>query len=272
MNTENVNSTKRSYHPLVVFFYYANLLTPPQLAQIPKTTIDYWRGNNHTALFGYGWVSSFYSEYHDFNAIQKHKIIFKSARLCCKFFAVFSIIFSSIKKYKSIFKNNVVAIINTIDYLAREIKLNKVCRIFNINTQQYYRWKNKVKCTASVLNLCFKTHPHQLTIAECSAIKETVNDSANARKKLATLWYKLMREGKLYCSLSTFYKYSKMVSERMMKKKLNKPRPILHATRVFEFIHLDTTFLPTVKDGSIRHDDYVFEAIEHRLKRGRKHK
>lgn len=29
---------KRSYHPLVVFFFYADLLSAEQLAQIPKTT------------------------------------------------------------------------------------------------------------------------------------------------------------------------------------------------------------------------------------------
>jgi hypothetical protein len=249
MNDANI---KRIYHPLVLFFYYSKLLSKEQLIQIPKTTKDYWNTTNHTGLYGYDWISSFYTNYDDFNAIQKHKIIFKSARLCCRVFDTFSILCKDIKGYKRVLKNNVAAIIDTIDYLASDLKMDKACSIFNITSQQYYRFKNKVKCTASVLNLCFKTHPNQLTIAECSAIKEAVNDPANERKKLATIYYKLMRDGKLYCSRSTLYKYAKLVSEHIKKIKYTKPKQTIVSSRIFEYIHIDTTFLPTIKDGSVR--------------------
>ncbi len=244
--------SKRVYYPLVLFFYHSKLLSSEQLTQIPKTTKNYWNTTSHVDMFGYEWVSSFYSEYDNFNLIQKHKIIFKSARLCCKVFDVFSVLCTNIKAYHKIFKNNAGIIINTIDYLAQEIRLDKACRLFNITTQKFYRFKNKVKCTASVLNLCYKTHPHQLTIAECSQIKEAVNDATNERKTFVSIWYKLMRDGKLYCSASTFYKYANLVSERVAKIKFEKPKMSLKATRIFEFIHVDTTLLPTLKDGTIR--------------------
>jgi hypothetical protein len=48
-----MKATKRNYHLLVQFFL-CRILSLEQLG-IPKTTIDYWRKNNHVDLFGYAW-------------------------------------------------------------------------------------------------------------------------------------------------------------------------------------------------------------------------
>src|SRR4051812_40767088 len=108
--------------------------------------------------------------------------------------------------------------------------------------------KNKLNCSASVLNLCFKTHPHQLTLAEGTVIKEAVNNTFNERKKLSSVFYKLMREHKLFCSLSTFYKYASLLSERPAKHKPDRRGQPLQSYYPFQFIHVDTTWLQTVKD------------------------
>jgi hypothetical protein len=69
-----------------------------------------------------------------------------------------------------------------------------------------------------------------MTIGEASAIKERVNNPANERKKLATIWYQLMRDGILFCSDSTFYKYAGLVSERIKKSTFSKPKKVLIST------------------------------------------
>ena len=102
------------------------------------------------------------------------------------------------------------------------------------------------------MNLCYKTHPRQLTIRDCSIIKEAVNAVANFNKKTSSIWYSLLRKGELYCSISTFYKYSKLLSERVEKANYTKPKSSIVGSHIFEFIHIDTTFLPTQKDGSVR--------------------
>jgi hypothetical protein len=174
-----IHGTKKIYHPLVIFFYYTNMLSAEQLALLPKTTTDYWKQKKYENLYGYEWVSEFQSNYTNFNEIQKHKIIFKSARLCCRVLNTLIIICGSIKGYKRIFANHSAIIISTIDYLATHIGQIRACTLFNITTNKYYRTKNKVHCSASVLNLCYKTHPHQLTIAENTIIKEAVNAPEN---------------------------------------------------------------------------------------------
>ena len=77
---------------------------------------------------------------------------------------------------KNILRKNSAKVIETIEYLATEMPLAKACKVMGILTNQYYRWKNKINCTASVLNLCFKTHPHQLNISEVNIIREAINN------------------------------------------------------------------------------------------------
>ncbi len=68
---------------------------------------------------------------------------------------------------------------------------------------------------------------------------------------MCTLYYGLVRSGKLYCSLATFYKYASLIFRRrtaLVKEKSSSFR----ATRVFEYLHIDTTFVPTDTEGSRR--------------------
>ncbi len=159
---------------------------------------------------------------------------------------------SSIKAYKKALKNNALTVVQTIDYLAGSISLNRACRVFNITTQKYYRLKNKVMCTASVLNLCFKTHPGQLTIAECTIIKTAINEAHNSHKSLTTIWYQLMRSNSLFCASSTFYKYASLLSVQVLKTKHIPAKLQLRATRIFEYLHIDTTLVPSLQQGMLR--------------------
>jgi hypothetical protein len=244
--------TKRSYHPLVPFLFHTNSLSENQLKAIPKTTRDYWKQTKLCELHGQEWVSHLSDSFEDFEKIQKRKIIFKSARLCVKIFSTVETLYSNIKVRKRIWKKHTPLIIETIDYLAKEMKLSKACRVFNITTHKYYRDKNKLFCTASILNLCFKTHPHQLTIAETSAISQAINHPDSFNKTISTIWYGMLRKGDFFCGRSTFYKYTKLLSPLVKKVDYFLPSKTFSASRILEYIHIDTTFLPTMNDGYLR--------------------
>jgi len=156
-----------------------------------------------------------------------------------------------VKGYKRILKKNAEQVIATIDYLLMDMPLEKSCKAFAITTNQYYRWKNKIHCSVSVLNLCFKTQPFQLSIAEVTTINETINKPENYFKPLCTLYYGLMRAGELFCALSTFYKYAGLLSERKKKRK-EKTKISFRAKKAFEYLHIDITYIPIKKKGDIR--------------------
>jgi hypothetical protein len=98
--------TKRTYHPLVMYFYYNNLLNSEQLALIPATTIAYWDKNKLELMFGFDWVKEFSADYENFSKTQKRKIIGKATKLCIKTLACFSSVLDKIGNIQSVMKKN----------------------------------------------------------------------------------------------------------------------------------------------------------------------
>jgi hypothetical protein len=84
----------------------------------------------------------------------------------------------------------------------------------------------------------------------------TINDAVklpdNENKNIASIYFSLLRENKLFCHLSTFYKYASLCG-RYRKKYTAIPKPNKYrAERVFQQIHIDTTFMMTEDDGKQR--------------------
>jgi len=189
------------------------MLSENNLAEIPYTTKKYWSDNNQADLFGFEWVKDFSHNQKAFQDLSKHRIIFQSARICCRIIECFSLLLSKKKGLKTLLKNNKEIVVNTIDWLIPKLNsTQKACRIFNITSKKYNRWKGKINCAASTLNLCFKTHPRQLSVKEVIVIKDAVNDLQNQNKPKATIFYSLLRHAQLFCGITTFYKYANLTS------------------------------------------------------------
>ena len=52
------------------------------------------------------------------------------------------------------------------------VGFERVLNVFDISSQTYYYWKNKLKCPGSFLNLCKIRHPLQVISKEISTIKQ----------------------------------------------------------------------------------------------------
>lgn len=242
-----MQTSKRVYHPLVIYFYYSGMLSEGHLQEIPYTTRNYWDKNKQELLFGYDWVKEFSADHKNFHTLSKHRVIFQTARICCRIISSFSILFSQTRGYAGILKKNKKIVVETVDRISETIHLENACRIFRITTRQFNRWKNEVFCSASVLNHCFKVHPRQLALKEVVVIKEAVNSMLNQFKPKATAFYELLRSEKLACSLTTFYKYAKITNEQPGKTKLQGNHISIRANRIFEYLHIDTTWIRTEK-------------------------
>ena len=246
------NLGKRRYHPFVPVLYFAGCLDEKYIKQIPITTIQYWKQTNHEMLYGYDWVKDAYSDFQKNETKVKDSIIKRSVTICYRIIRSYSTIFANIPSHKKVIKKHASTIINTIDRITPSISLIGACKAFSISTNQYYRWKNKLNCTASILNLCFKTHPLQLSITENNVIHEALQTPENCYNFLSSTFLKLKRNGQLYCSLSTFYKYAFLHSIQRIKSQRIISTNSFRATKVFEYIHIDTTFVLTELDGKCR--------------------
>lgn len=245
-------ANKRSYHPLVYLCYKLDLLAPEHVKEIPRTTLNYWDSKPHTNLHGFNWVKDYYTNNFEVLPIWRSKTFFTIVRMACKVYACYTLILSQEKNISRKLRLNASTIIIVIDSLTEHISLKLACSWFHISTQKYYRWKNKANCTASVLNLCYKTHPRQLTINEVKQISHAVNGIENKNKKLVTIYYQLLRAKLVYCSLGTFYKYASLTRQNLPFRKYKQPSRHFKASRVFEYLHIDTSIVPTLQDGKQR--------------------
>lgn len=245
-------TTKTEYHPMLMFLYYAGCLDERIVKQIPATTLQYWKTKDHTTLYGYEHVKDICSDFQKFEFLTKKSIAQQALRITARIVNTFAQMYTNTMGYKKIAAKNAKQIIETIDNIKPHVKLQSACRMFNISLQQYYRWKNKINCTASVLNICFKTHPSQLSMNECVVIEESLKGAENANKPKLTIYYNLLRKGSLFCGVSTFYKYAKFYDKRHVLVKYEKPINNFRASQPFEYLHIDTTKVYTEHEGWLR--------------------
>ncbi|MEI7594428.1 MAG: hypothetical protein WCK02_01675 [Bacteroidota bacterium] len=262
-------NAKRSYHPLIQLKFYAGCLEHEIIKQIPASTIQYWKSIAHENLYGFEWVKDDFNNFQNIETTIKEDFIKKSIHVCSRVLFSFATVFASVKGYKNLFRKNATTIINAIDRISPITKLKSACRVFKITTNQYYRWKNKINCSASVLNLCFKTHPHQLTAIENMHIEDAVNAPENFIKRRLSIFYDLQRKGLLYCASSTFYKYSSMHFGNRIRYKAILKNNFFRASMPYEYIHIDTTFVRTELEGRFRvvfvKDNYSKAILHHAI-------
>ena len=95
----------------------------------------------------------------------------------------------------------------------------------------------------SPLSLCFKRHPLQLAVNEVETIKSLFKNPDFECWPAASIYYHAIRNNRPFISLSTFYKYTNLLSLKRKWRKSSEENynPII-TTKPNEFIHIDTTF------------------------------
>lgn len=247
-----VMSRKTDYHPMLMLMYYSGCLDDRVLREIPLTTIQYWRTKDHTTMFGYELVKNQFENFKDFEVRRKKSISTKALLVGARIIHTFSKIYVDSKGYRRLLRRKAKEVVKTIDDIRPQIKLSVACKIFHISQQQFYRWKNQIHCSASVLNLCFKTHPTQLSVQECQLIEDHLHTPAQAYVPKLTIYYNLLRKEQLFCGMSTFYKYARLLYQPPEFQRIERPPSIFRATRPFEYIHIDTTKVFTELEGFLR--------------------
>lgn len=243
--------SKRSYHPLVSYCYFHNLLSDTQLNQIPKSTLQYWHDLQTSNLFGYDWFNKYEKEQLQFLATQQHRFTRVCLKAVLKLLHCFQLILNQCADFKKGLRKHASSIVETISFIKPHIALPKLCAIFSISTQQFYNWKNKQQCLASPFRWCFKRYPSQLIPKVSHIIQQSLENKLYPFLPKVSIYYQLMNTGAIACSLSTFYKYAAYFLAGKLETSKIKPiaKEALKATRCFEYLHIDTTLVQTFNHG-----------------------
>jgi hypothetical protein len=244
---------KRSYHPLVTYCYLNNLLSQEQLASIPYSTKNYWNEDYKNRLFGKEWFATHEREQLQFLVLQQKRFVFRCLKAVMMLLNSLVQIHSQCVGFKKAVRTQAETVVRLINSLKHNVPLTQLCKVFSISTQQFYTWKNKHQCALSPVRLCFKRYPFQLVPKAFEAIEHALKNKVYDCLPKVSIYYQLLNAKLIGCSLSTFYKYAALiVTETFSKKKLFSSNKTLRASRPFEYLHIDTTLVQTLKDGIIR--------------------
>jgi hypothetical protein len=228
------------------------MLSVEELAKIPRNTKRNWDRFKHINYYGFEMAETYINDFDHIKDVLRNKHLKSAMRFMCTMSNGYKNVISEIENNKQLVKKHKVDISNAISKIAKQGKLNisTACHLFGVNKNWFYRHRKKEKCTISKIGKCFKQHTSQLTYKEVSVIEDVVSNVKNFGKTKTTLYYSAIRDGVLACARSTFFKYADITGYQKLKKKPNKERKIgFRAKAVFEWLHIDVTFVQTQYSG-----------------------
>jgi len=238
-----MTKTKRCYHPYIPLLYKLNILENDFTCQVPSSTLHEWKNRDFDSSFGADLVLKHFPS---MDLIQDYISKRKFARIInasYRIYNVYSNIYSTIKINRSQIEKYQKQIVCSIEIIKETIGFDKALRAFHLSHQQFYRWKNKVNCKVNESFLCRKRHPLQLSSKEIKTIKSYLFNSSFIYWPLSSIYYKMLRNKDAFMSLTTFYKYAKILGFKKQKPHCRNKKYSLgiRANKPFEILHADVT-------------------------------
>ena len=247
----NNNFYKRNYHPIIIVLYVSGMLDVQQLNQLPKTTKHNWNQFKHENYFGMEWAEKYIHQFDAIKEVFASAFLYKSLRFMVKSHRGYHKMLQELTYNKNLLKLHANTIITSIEDMCAFAKVNvkTACKFYGISKDWYYLQKRKIVCEISPLKSCYRQHPNQLTQHEIAMIEKSVFDEHNNGKSKTTLYYTAMNSGEMFCGKSTFSKYATALGYKKQKRFKKMRKKGFRATRIFEWLHVDITYVQTLDDG-----------------------
>jgi putative transposase len=235
----------KRYHTTFIQMYLAGVLPPDAYKNIPRSTLCSWRKQDYSNLVG-SELARFLEEQQqlaiDMYQYKKLKRINEAVHI--SYLAVTKIL-DSVRSKKSLFRKNKHIILKAIDQIQPLLDFKKALVYFGISYQQYYGWKNKLKCPDSPVGLCRRKHTRQLTQEEVDAMKNYMTNPDFFHWKIPSIHAKMIRDGTAYFSQTTFYNYAHQLGLMVphLNSRRKKYKEGIRASRPLEILHMDVTIL-----------------------------
>lgn len=163
--------TKTTYSSFTKYCFQKGTLSKEIEKSIPRSTRHTWRKQS-VSLKEDCLLAEFESKCLDYVSLftenQKTKVIVTSLT---EIILLHQKIIDAADNKKQLLAKNKQLILEMIDKLRAVFNLKKSCEYLAISTHQYYSWKNNMDCKASLLKLCRKKFPTQLTNENVNVIK-----------------------------------------------------------------------------------------------------
>ena len=234
---------KRSYHPYIPLLYNLGVLEKEFTNQISASTLHDWKNKDFDSTFGADQVVKHLPDFDLMDDYITKKKLAKIINATYRIYHIYSGFYNKIKIKRSQIEKYQKQIVCTIENIKETIGFDKALKAFHISHQQFYRWKNKVNCKLSDNFLCRKKHPLQISVKEINTIKSYLFGSDYIFWPLSSIYYKMLRNKDAFMSLTTFYKYARLLNFKRQKPNCRNKKYSLgiRASQPFEILHADVT-------------------------------
>ncbi|MCB9236216.1 MAG: transposase family protein [Bacteroidia bacterium] len=216
--------------------------------QIPRSNILRWRCEVNEKYFGSELNDICSEKLELLQSFAKHKAAQRTFRAYLRLFLTFQQIVFQVAGVSERLRKAKSDIVNAVLKASNTLRPGKSIRIFRISRSTWQDWLVRVKhpCPESFEFLCLKRRPNQATTGEVVRIKALLTDPDLMQWPVCSVAWYALREGIVSLSLSTWYKYNRLlVIRRPLPCKRDRQIEGLRATQPNEYWHLDVTVFKT---------------------------
>ena len=248
----------RSYHSGVKLQYANGELQPDMTKTIPRSTKQRWKGKS---------VYSFWSPYplkEDESLSEQakiHRLKRDNERLKVQLKTLFYLvsIYKDLTALSSIKSTQVLKVRKGTETLLRSCKESgmgkAIWRYLPFSFKQWKAWNAQKHCLNSLQGYCRKQNPQQLSLSEQEIIKTRCANKEYENWPLSGIYYQLLRDQRIHCSISTFYKYCRLMN--ITRVRIKNPRKYVpyRTDEPLKVLHQDITIFKTM--NGLKHYIYV---------------
>lgn len=257
-----------SYHSSVKICYalgIENHLLPHEfISSIKPSTSHYWKNDNPDKYLGHEFAASINHNIDDLQVIYDQKVeqIKKMFVVFCKVYLTI-IGFIGDHEFKSLIRKNRESVVKLIDSISESVSdRNLICKFLKVSPHSYLTWKRyqNYYCEFSLLELCFKKVPQQISRNEIIVLKSFMSNKRFYHWSVASVWGLAFKQGKTSMALSTWYRYAKrlgLTKARYAYKKKRK-RVSFRAQEVNQTWHMDVTYYKTLDNVQF----YIYTLVD----------
>ncbi|MFM7023431.1 MAG: hypothetical protein ACKOXB_10665 [Flavobacteriales bacterium] len=234
---------KRTYDSNLIYLALYDNASKKQILQIvPSSTYYGWLEKGGEHFYGKEFASQNHATAIDIaKKLARSQRLIKIAKGMYFMYSTYKSIVDAKPDLKKILREKKELIVNTFHAAARYISKSKLYNILDVS-YDFIHYKNLPACASSIFSKCLKKHPFQLSAAEVSAIRDYLTHPIYKNWQGISIYWQLIRDRKLFCSKTTFYRCLNTIGFRFKKRKNNWKNYIpIVAKKPFEILHMDVT-------------------------------
>ena len=219
-------TTKTTYnkYPTGLKIQFAqNALNKSLFKTMPRSTRQHWKNFNVEKLYA---PANAVVYDHENIALINALVEIQQLKKVIRALAYVIVVYKKFLSQFIIARENMIAIqsivLICIKHLENNFPKEKIYKWLPLTSHQWAAWSSRKVCKFSLIALCKRKYPHQLTMIEINTIKESCINNNYKYWPLISIYYKMLKDKILFCSPSTFYKYCRLLNITRTKNKSKK--------------------------------------------------